>query len=125
MDAFDELIEDDEEAELQVAPPVGLSDAGHGGGAGRDASPPRALPVAMRGGSGAAVPPARAPQESWAFQPVAKGKAAAARPQNASEKAAALAARPDMTVEKFSGLRIKCVRRSASAAARCARARAT
>ena len=118
MDAFDALIEDEEEAEaeLQVAPPAEASDAARDRQAhGHEQSPPRATPATLRGGSGAAAPPARAPQDTWAFQPVAqRSGSAATRPQNAAEKAAAAAAaaaKPDMTVEKFSGLRIKCVPR--------------
>ena len=117
MDAFDAMIEDeeDEEAELQVAPPAGGSDAARNGASHERAqSPPRATPATLRGGSGAAAPPARAPQDTWAFQPVAQRGATATRPQNVAEKAAAAAAaaaKPDMGVEKFSGLRIKCAPR--------------
>jgi hypothetical protein len=130
MDALlelDDLIDD--EADLEVGPPPGEASPVAPPAPRHAAPPPSAAP---RSGGADGAPPPQQPSrasEGWAFQPVSQQRASgggfgasaggsgATRPQNVSERAASVAAeaaRPDMTVEKFSGMRIRC------AAARCA-----
>jgi hypothetical protein len=134
MDALldlDDLIEDEENLEVEP-PPSGPSGGGEGvteGAPSPVAPPPLRLaalppPAAPRSGGGDSAPPPRQPSrpsEGWAFQPVSQqrvggfgasaGSGGVTRPQNVAERAASVAAeaaRPDMTVEKFSGMRIRC-----------------
>jgi hypothetical protein len=117
---LDDLIEDDE-PELEIlAPPRQDAAPSQAAPPQHHASAPLPTPGDRRPAAahareeaprGAAPPSRPAGDGGWAFQPVSRTAPPATRPQNASERAAAAAAaaaRPDMTVEKFSGMRIRC-----------------